>query len=183
MTVASGEIGDAGLAAAVWDLEPLVDGGGADGARALLDDAARRAADFAARYGGRVLQLDAPEFAAAAQEWSGIRETMMRAFLYASLSHQWDLSDAAAGALYGLVAERRSEIEQKLRFFELEWGAGSEDAVERLLAEAVRRSSSRPIIFVGCTTPRASSSASPRSGSCPRRRRRAGLGGSGWPTS
>jgi oligoendopeptidase F len=38
--------------------------------------------------------------------------------------------------LYGLVAERRSEIEQKLRFFELEWGAGSPDAVERLLADA-----------------------------------------------
>jgi oligoendopeptidase F len=38
--------------------------------------------------------------------------------------------------LYGLVAERRSEIEQELRFFELEWGAGSQDAVERLLAEA-----------------------------------------------
>ena len=66
MTVPSGEIGDGGLAAAVWDLDPLVDGRGADGACALLDDAARRAADFAARYGGRVLQLDVPEFAAAA---------------------------------------------------------------------------------------------------------------------
>ena len=120
----------------MWDLDPLVDGGGADGARALLDDAARRAADFAVRYGGRVLELDGPEFAAAAQEWSGIRETMLRAFLYASLSHQRDLSDAAAGALYGLVAERRSEIEQELRFFELEWGAGSRDDVERLLADA-----------------------------------------------
>jgi oligoendopeptidase F len=120
VTLASGEIGDAGLAAAVWDLDPLVDGGGADGARALLDDAERRAAEFAARYGGRVVQLDVPEFAAAAQEWSGIRETMLRAFLYASLSHQRDLSDAAAGALYASAAQRRSEIEQTLRFFELE---------------------------------------------------------------
>ena len=136
MTVVPGEIGDPELAAAVWDLDPLVDGGGADGARALLDDAARRAAGFAGRYGGRVLQLDAPELAAAAQEWSWIRETMLRAFLYASLSHQRDLSDAAAGALYASAAQRRSEIEQTLRFFELEWGAGSQDAVERLLADA-----------------------------------------------
>jgi oligoendopeptidase F len=136
VTVASGQIADGVLAAAVWDLDTLVDGRGADGAVALLDDAARRAADFAARYGGRVLGLDVPEFAAAAKEWSGIRETMLRAFLYASLSHQLDLSDAAAGALFGLVAERRSEIEQELRFFELEWGAGSQDAVERLLADA-----------------------------------------------
>jgi oligoendopeptidase F len=129
------EIGDAGLAAAVWDLETVVDGG-PDGAQALLSDAARRAGDFAARYGGRVLELDALEFAAAAQEWSGIRETMLQAFMYASLSHQRDLSDAAAGALYASVAERRSEIEQTLRFFELEWSAGSRDAVERLLVDA-----------------------------------------------
>jgi len=132
--MASREIGDAGLAAAVWDLETVVDGG-PDGAQGLLSDAARRAGDFAARYGGRVLELDALEFAAAAQEWSGIRETMIRAFMYASLSHQRDLSDAAAGALYASVAERRSEIEQTLRFFELEWSAGSRDAVERLLVD------------------------------------------------
>jgi oligoendopeptidase F len=133
--MASREIGDAGLAAAVWDLETVVDGG-PDGVQALLSDAARRAGDFAARYGGRVLELDALEFAAAAQEWSGIRETMLQAFMYASLSHQRDLSDAAAGALYASVAERRSEIEQTLRFFELEWSAGSRDAVERLLVDA-----------------------------------------------
>jgi oligoendopeptidase F len=133
--MASREIGDAGLAAAVWDLETVVDGG-PDGVQALLSDAARRAGDFAVRYGGRVLELDALEFAAAAQEWSGIRETMLQAFMYASLSHQRDLSDAAAGALYASVAERRSEIEQTLRFFELEWSAGSRDAVERLLVDA-----------------------------------------------
>jgi oligoendopeptidase F len=133
--MASRKIGDAGLAAAVWDLETVVDGG-PDGVQALLSDAARRAGDFAARYGGRVLELDALEFAAAAQEWSGIRETMLQAFMYASLSHQRDLSDAAAGALYASVAERRSEIEQTLRFFELEWSAGSRDAVERLLVDA-----------------------------------------------
>jgi oligoendopeptidase F len=132
--MASREIGDAGLAAAVWDLETVVDGG-PDGAQGLLSDAARRAGDFAARYGGRVLELDALEFAAAAQEWSGIRETMLQAFMYASLSHQRDLSDAAAGALYASVAERRSEIEQTLRFFELEWSAGSREAVERLLVD------------------------------------------------
>jgi oligoendopeptidase F len=133
--MASREIGDAGLTAAVWDLEKVVDGG-PDGAQALLSDAARRAGDFAARYGGRVLELDALEFAAAAQEWSGIRETMLRAFIYVSLSHQRDLSDAAAGALYASAAERRSAIEQALRFFELEWSAGSREALERLLVDA-----------------------------------------------
>ena len=30
--MSSGEIGDAGLAAAVWDLDPLVGSGGAEGA-------------------------------------------------------------------------------------------------------------------------------------------------------
>jgi oligoendopeptidase F len=134
VTTASRDSDDAALTAAVWDLETVVDGG-PDGAVALLSDAARRAGDFAARYGGRVLELDALEFAAAAQEWSGIREAMLRASMYASLSHQRDLSDAAAGALYAAAAERRAEIEQTLRFFELEWSTGSHDAVERLLLD------------------------------------------------
>jgi oligoendopeptidase F len=123
------------LAAAVWDLEPLVDGGGPDRARALLDDAAQRAGDFAADYGGRVLGLDGSELKVAVERLAAIRETMLRAFIYAELVHWRDLADASAGALFASVAQQRSEIEQVVRFFELEWGAVSKDAMEQLLAE------------------------------------------------
>jgi hypothetical protein len=65
---------DPELAAAVWDLEPLVGGGGADGARRLLEDAAVRAADFAGRHRGRVADFEAGALAAAMRELSTIRE-------------------------------------------------------------------------------------------------------------
>ena len=52
-------LSDPELAAAVWDLEPLVVGGGPDGARRCLEEAAARAADFAAVTAGGWRQLDA----------------------------------------------------------------------------------------------------------------------------
>ena len=134
---ANGEhLGDPELAAAVWDLEPLVGSGGPDGARRLLEDAAMRAANFAARHGGRVARLDAVALTAAMGELSAIREMTMRAFVYGRLSHAVNLDDQAAGALYQMVAERRSEIEQTVRFFELEWAALASGDMERLLDSA-----------------------------------------------
>ena len=60
----------------------------------------------------------------------------MRAFIYAELWHQANLEDPAASALYQAVAERRLEIEQTVRFFELEWAALSPADMERLLDSA-----------------------------------------------
>jgi hypothetical protein len=48
---------DSGLAAAVWDLEPLVDAAGEDGARALIAAARVRVVEFTASYKGRLAQL------------------------------------------------------------------------------------------------------------------------------
>ena len=42
-----------------WDIEPLVDGAGAAGVDALLDDAATRADRIAEQYRGRIAELDA----------------------------------------------------------------------------------------------------------------------------
>ena len=67
MTANGEHLADPELAAAVWDLEPLVGGGGPDGARRFLEDAAVRAADFAARHRGRVVHLDALALTAAMQ--------------------------------------------------------------------------------------------------------------------
>jgi oligoendopeptidase F len=127
---------DPELAAAVWDLEPLVGGGGGDGARRCLEDAARRAVDFAAQHAGRVAQLEPVALTTAMRELAAIREMTMRAFIYAELGHSVDLEDEAAGALYQAVAERRLDIEQTVRFFELEWAALSPADMERLLDSA-----------------------------------------------
>ncbi len=136
MSANAEQLSDRELAAAVWDLEPLVDGGGSRGASRFLDDAAVRSADFAARHAGRVAQLDARELTTAMRELSAIREMTMRAVIYAQLSHEADLDDEAASALYQAVAERRLEVEQTVRFFELEWAALSQAEMERLLDSA-----------------------------------------------
>ncbi len=57
------ELPDDEVAGVAWDLDPLVDGRGEDGVRALLDQAAGRADAFAGTYAGRVAELDAPGFA------------------------------------------------------------------------------------------------------------------------
>jgi oligoendopeptidase F len=136
MTANVEQVGDRGLAAAVWDLEPLVDGGGSDGVRRFLGDAAARSADFAARHRGRVAELDACGLTAAMVELSAIRELTIRAFIYGQLSREVDLDDEAASALYQAVVERRLEIELTVRFFELEWAALSGVDMERLLDSA-----------------------------------------------
>jgi hypothetical protein len=82
MSANAEHLSDSELAAAVWDLEPLVDGDGPDGTRRLLEDAATRAADFAARHCGRVAQLDAVALTVAMRELSAIREMTMRAFIW-----------------------------------------------------------------------------------------------------
>ena len=136
MSANTEELSDRELAAAVWDLEPLVDGGGPGGARRFLEDAAVSSADFAARHSGRIAELDACGLTAAMVELSAIREMTIRAFIDGQLSHEADLDDEAASALYQAVAERRSEIEQTVRFFELEWAALSQADMERLLDSA-----------------------------------------------
>lgn len=136
MGVNSEQLSDPDLTRAVWDLEPLVGGGGGESARRLLEDAAVQAEDFAARHAGRVAQLDAPALTDAMRELAAIREMTMRAFLYAQLSHQADLADHGAGALYQAVAQGRLEIEQTVRFFEREWAALPPDEMEALLHSA-----------------------------------------------
>ena len=62
-----------------WDLEPLVDGDGAEGVDHLLDEAGRRAAAVAEAHGGRVAELDGPGLAAASsRNWQSSRRTQAR---------------------------------------------------------------------------------------------------------
>jgi oligoendopeptidase F len=136
MGVRAEHLDDPDLAAAVWDLEPLVGGRGADGARRLLEDASVRAAEFTGRYPGRVAELEGVALVAAMRELSAIREMTVQAFVYAELSHEVDLADGVAGAFYQAVAERRLEIEQAVRFLELEWAALPPGDMERLLESA-----------------------------------------------
>jgi oligoendopeptidase F len=117
-----------------WDLDPLVDGAGPDGADSLLDEADERAARFAKTYAGRVGELDGPELAAAMSELETIVDHLGRAGSYAMLRFAVDTADPVNGALLARVQERATAVETKLLFFELEWAAVDDERVDELLS-------------------------------------------------
>ena len=116
-----------------WDLEPLVEGEGPDGADRMLAEADARAAAFAERYAGRVKDLDGSELAATMDELQQIAELVGRAGNYAHLRFSVDTMDPANGALVARVNEKATAVETKLLFFELEWAALDDDRAEELL--------------------------------------------------
>ena len=117
-----------------WDLDPLVDGDGPEGADRLLDEADERAARFAESYAGRVDELDGAGLAAAMAELETIVDRLGRAGYYAMLRFAVDTADPDNGALLARVQERATAVETKLLFFELEWAAIDDDRVEELLS-------------------------------------------------
>lgn len=134
-TEASGEVGDHELEFTSWDLDPLVDGKGAEGARVQLSDARERAKVLAERHAGKVDQLDGDGLLSAMRELGEIQELIGRAGTYAGLRFSCDTADPDNGALMQEVQERATEIETMLLFFELEWAALPDDRVEQLLAD------------------------------------------------
>lgn len=125
---------DTALAAASWDLEPLVEGQGPGGFDTLLASALERAEALAERLRGRVGEQDAPALAAALRELEGIFDAAGRAGSYAMLSFSLDTEDPAVGALMQSAREQSARTETALLFFELEWNELDDARVEELLA-------------------------------------------------
>ncbi len=124
---------DPELEQTAWDLEPLVDCRGQDGARAQLVEALIRSQAFATRYVGKLGELDSAGLEQAMRELGEIQELVGRAGTYAGLRFSVDTADPAAGALMQEVQERGTEIETTLLFFELEWAALDDEQAEELL--------------------------------------------------
>src|SRR3954447_14004611 len=116
-----------------WDLDPLVDAKGEEGALAALEDADRRAAAFAERYAGKVEDLDGAQLVEAMRAIAEIEDLAGRAGSYAGLRFSTDTADPARGALLQKVQELGTAIETKLLFFGLEWAALEDDRAEELL--------------------------------------------------
>src|SRR5262245_13769370 len=116
-----------------WDLDPLVDGDGPEGAERLLADADARAARFAETYAGKVADIDGPGLAQAMAELETIADLIGRAGSYAMLRFAVDTADPENGALLARVQELATATETKLLFFELEWAALDDDRVDELL--------------------------------------------------
>jgi len=116
-----------------WDLEPLVNGKGAEGVERMLEQALVRAEKFAETYAGKVNELDGPGLEAAMRELAELQDLVGRAGSYAALRFSTDTADAERGALLQRVDERSTEIHTKLLFFELEWAALDDERAAELL--------------------------------------------------
>jgi oligoendopeptidase F len=125
---------DPALAAAAWDLEPLVESKGPEGVEELLAEARDRAADFAQTHRGQVAELGPEGLADAMHELAAIFDLTGRAGSYAMLSFALDTTDPARGALIQRARELGAAIETQLLFFELEWNQVPDDRAEQLLA-------------------------------------------------
>jgi oligoendopeptidase F len=134
-TEATTEPADPELERTAWDLDPLVEGRGADGARTQLAEARERARALAERHAGKVAELDRDGLLAAMRELGELQELIGRAGTYAGLLFSCDTADPENGALMQEVQERATEIETTLLFFELEWAALEDERVDGLLAD------------------------------------------------
>ena len=134
-TTASSPEADLTAADVAWDLEPLVDGRGAAGVDALLDEAATRVDALGASSRGRIEELDAGALAVLMHEVGAISELFGRAGSYAGLWFSVDTADAQRGALLARTEERATTIANELLFVELEWAALDDDHVASILAD------------------------------------------------
>src|SRR3954466_687330 len=125
---------DPELQSTEWDLDPLVEGRGAEGGKELLGEADDLATAFAERYAGKVDSLDGAGLMEAMREVVRMYETVDRAASYAYLRFSTDTADPERGALLQLVQERGTAIETKVLFFELEWAAVPDERADELLA-------------------------------------------------
>src|SRR3954451_3935371 len=126
-------LADPELQSTEWDLDPLVNGRGADGVRDLMAQSEELAATFAERYQGKVGDLDSAGLVDAMREMERLYELVDRAASFAYLRFSTDTADPERGALLQFVQERGTAIETKVLFFELEWAALPDERAAELL--------------------------------------------------
>ncbi|MBN8635633.1 MAG: M3 family oligoendopeptidase [Anaerolineae bacterium] len=90
--------------------------------------------DFAAKYRGRVAQLDAEEMVDAMVEMEAIYDVSGRIGSYASLNFSTDTTNPQVGRLLQRVREQGAKLAQTLLFFDLEWKAVDDAVAAQLLA-------------------------------------------------
>jgi len=128
-----------------WDLSDLIDlaaagidapaGDGDEAAvAALIDEAERRAEQFAADLEGKVGELDGAGLIDAMERLAGISDLVGRALNFAHLRFAADTETPAVGALLQRSTERATRIQTRLLLFDLEWVAIDDERAEELLA-------------------------------------------------
>ena len=116
----------------VWDLSVFYNDPTDPAINADVEAVDVMVAAFVEQYRGRVGQLLADEMLNALQELEALLDKLFRLLMYANLLYATDTNNAQFGALLQRFTEYRSEIEQKLLFFDLEW-MDVDEAVAQML--------------------------------------------------
>jgi oligoendopeptidase F len=124
-----------GAEGVTWDLSDLLDGRTDETAVDELLDRASALAASLAEARGQVAGFDAAALAAFMERLAELHEILGRAGSFASLRFAADVTDPSRGALVQRVQERATAIGTQILFFDLEWAALDDDAVELLLAD------------------------------------------------
>jgi len=119
----------------VWDLSIFYQSAADPAMAADMERVLGMAAAFAAQYRGRIAALTTAEMVAAMQQMEAIYDLNGRIGTYASLEFSTDTANPQFGALIQKVQEHDAQLAQKLLFFDLEWKAAPQAAVDRLLAD------------------------------------------------
>ncbi len=119
----------------LWDLSIFYTGTDDPAIQADLAKVDQMADEFAAKYRGRVAQLDAEEMIEAMIEQEAISDLSGRIGSYAFLNYATDTADPKLGALVQKITEFGSQLSQKLLFFDLEWKDVPDDQAAKLLAD------------------------------------------------
>ena len=124
-----------GAEGVTWDLSDLLDGRTDEAAVDELLDRADELAAALREARGRVAGFDAAALAGFMARLAELHEVLGRAGSFASLRFAADVTDPPRGALVQRVQERATAIGTTILFFDLEWAALEDDAVEALLAD------------------------------------------------
>lgn len=130
---------DSSAQGVTWDLTDLYQGPDDHAIETDLQAARARAVAFEAAYRGKIAALapdQAERLQTAVRELEALCEQMDRPVIYASLLHAGKTDDPRRGALLARTQEQRTEINQHLIFFDLEWVQVPDAIAQALIGDA-----------------------------------------------
>lgn len=118
-----------------WDLSDLYEGPDDPELNDDIENTIEMAENFRERYKCKIesAELEPKELREAMEEYEEIYENINKISSFASLYHAMDTQDPDRGALLQRSEQKKSEVNNKLIFFELEWQSLSDEEAERYM--------------------------------------------------
>jgi len=118
-----------------WDLTDLYEGSEDPQLEQDIEKSIQKAEKFRKKYKGNIesVELSLKEFREALEEYEDILESINKISSFAALYHAMDTQDPDRGALLQRVEQKKSEVKNKLIFFELEWQSLSDEEAKEYM--------------------------------------------------